>query len=48
MDLELEEEPAPPEGPLIFGAFSSTSEIFTIRFWSEVFPAESVALIFTS
>ena len=48
IDLELEFAPEPPEGPVIFGAFSSTSEIFTVRFWSEVFPAESVALIFTS
>ena len=26
IDLELEFAPEPPEGPVIFGAFSSTSE----------------------
>ena len=48
IDLELEEEPAPPEGPVIVGAISSRFETFTVKFWSEVLPAPSVALTFTS
>ena len=48
IDVELELAPEPPEGPVIFGPFSSTSEMSTVRFWSEVLPAESVALTFTS
>ena len=48
MDLELEEEPAPPEGPVIIGAMSSTFAIFTVRVWSAVLPPPSVALTLTS
>ena len=47
IDLELVEEPDPPDGPVMVTSLSSFS-IFTVRVWSEVLPAESVALTFTS
>ena len=47
IDLELVEEPDPPDGPVMVTSLSSFC-IFTERVWSEVLPAESVALTFTS
>ena len=48
IDLELVEEPFPPEGPVILGPTSSKFATLTVRVWSEALPAESVALTFTS
>ena len=48
IDLELELAPAPPEGPEILAEVSSISVTFTVMVWSEVLPAESVALTLTS
>ena len=48
IDAELFSAPAPPEGPVINGAVSSTSVTVTVSVWSEVLPVVSVALTTTT
>ena len=43
IDLEDDESPALPEGPVMDAEVSSTSLTEIVRVWSEVLPAESVA-----